>query len=138
MPALTSRVVQWKEVEVQINEIPRGGVPEGPPPENCEGSYALVYAGHGRTNAAGSWTVSLPAISCLRPAPGGDHQPSVVATPTTDGPTKDIPRPFILVARTRGADITIWSFLPNGERAPEVEFSWHCVVEGTLVLQAST
>lgn len=133
MPSKTSRVVQWKEREVEVYEIPREGVPEAPPPEECERSYALVYAGHGRTSPAGSWTVSLPAISCVRPAPGGDRQPSVVATPTTDGQTGDIPRPFLLVARTQGASITIWSFLPNGARAPDVEFSWHCVVEGTLV-----
>ncbi|HEX5758705.1 MAG TPA: hypothetical protein VF121_05885 [Thermoanaerobaculia bacterium] len=133
MASRTSRVVQWKEVQVQVNEIPRKGVPEGEPPKECESSYALVYAGHGRTNAGGSWTVSLPAISCLSPAPGGDRQPSVVATPTTDGPTDDIPRPFILVARTQGANITIWSFEPNGERARDVEFSWHCIIEGTLV-----
>jgi hypothetical protein len=128
-----SRVVEWKEREVQVVEIPREGVPEGPPPQNCEPSYALVYAGHGRTSPGGSWTVSLPAISCVQPAPGGDHQPSIVATPTTDGWTDDIPRPFILVARTQGAQITIWSFRPDGEIAPDVEFSWHCVIEGTLV-----
>lgn len=133
MSTKTSRVVQWKEREVQVLEIPREGVPEGPLPKECEGIYALVYAGHGRTNAGGSWTVSLPAISCLQPAPGGDHQPSIVATPTTDGFTDDIPRPYILVARTQGANITIWSFDPDGKRAPDVEFSWHCVVEGTLV-----
>lgn len=129
----TSRVVEWKEREAQVIEIPREGLADGPPPEKCEPAYALVYAGHGRTNGGGSWRVSLPAISCLRPAPGGDHQPSIVATPTTDGPTDDIPRPYILVARTQGADITIWSFHPNGELAGDVEFSWHCVIEGTLV-----
>ena len=129
----TSRVVQWKELEAQVIEIPRDGVSEGPPPKECEPAYALVYAGHGRTNPGGSWTVSLPAITCLRPGPGGDRQPSIVATPTTDGATDDIPRPYILVARTQNANVTIWSFFPNGELAPDVEFSWHCVVEGTLV-----
>lgn len=135
MNAKTSRVVQWKEREVQVNEIPREGVPEGPPPEKCDPSYALIYAGHGRTTG-GSWTVSLPAISCLRPAPGGDHQPSIVATPTTESATDDIPKPYILVARTQGANITIWSFHLNGEIAQDVEFSWHCIIEGTLVTTA--
>lgn len=129
----TSRVVEWREREVQVIEIPMKGVPEGsadaPPIEKCEGSYALVYAGHGRTDDHGEWSVSLPAISCLHPAPGGDRRPSVVATPTTD----DNLRPFILAARTQGAVITIRSFSFNGEQATNVEFSWHCVVEGTLV-----
>lgn len=133
MASHTSRVVQWKEVQVQVKEIPRDGVLEGDPPKECEPSYALVYAGHGRTNAGGSWTVSLPAISCISPAPGGDRQPSIVATPTTDGPTDDIPRPYILVARTQDANITIWSFGPDGGLVPAVEFSWHCIIEGTLV-----
>lgn len=133
MASKTSRIVEWKEREVQVIEIPIEGVREGPPPERCQPAYALVYAGHGRTNAGGSWTVSLPAISCERPAPGGDHRPSIVATPTTDGLTDDVPRPYVLVARTSGANITIWSFTLAGEIAPNVEFSWHCVVEGTLV-----
>lgn len=129
----TSRVVQWKEREVQVKEIPREGVEGGDVPQECDSSYALVYAGHGRTNAAGSWRVSLPVISCLHPAPGGDRQPSVVATPTTEADTDDIPPAYILVVRTQGADITIWSFFPNGQIAPGVDFSWHCIVEGTLV-----
>ena len=129
----TTRVVEWKEREVQVIEIPLEGVRDGKPPNECQPSYALVYAGHGITNAGGSWTVSLPAISCLKPAPGGDHRPSVVATPTTNTPTDDIPRPYILVARTFGTGITIWSFFPDGKIAPNVEFSWHCIIEGTLV-----
>ncbi len=136
MAGNTSRVVEWKQLEVQVIEIPLEGVPQGEP-KGCEGSYALVYAGHGRTSAGGSWTVSLPAISCLSPAPGGDRRPSVVATPTTDGFTDDIPRPFILVVRTQAADITIWSFTPDGQLAPDVEFSWHCIVEGTHVRRQS-
>ena len=134
MPPLpTSRVVQWKEREVEINEIPRTGMPEGDGPHQCEQSYAVVYAGHGVTNAGGSWTVSLPAISCLKPAPGGDHQPSVVATPTTEANTDDIPLPYVLAVRTNGNLVTIWSFDLHGERAAHVEFSWHIIVEGTLV-----
>lgn len=132
-PLTTSRVVQWKEPQVKVNEIPRAGVPEGKPPQECDSSYALVYAGHGVTNAAGSWTVSLPAISCLSPAPGGDRQPSVVATPTTEANTDDVPRPFVLVVRTNGNLVTIWSFDLHGQPAPHVEFSWHIIVEGTLV-----
>jgi hypothetical protein len=128
-----SRVVEWKQQQVQVLEIPIEGVREGVPPQNCEPSYALVFAGLGRTDGGGSWTVSLPAISCERPAPGGDRRPSVVATPTTDGPTDDVPRPYVLVARTSGANITIWSFTTGGQTAPDVEFSWHCIVEGTLV-----
>ncbi|HJQ38807.1 MAG TPA: hypothetical protein VKB93_16855 [Thermoanaerobaculia bacterium] len=130
---MTSRVVEWKEVEVQIREIPRTGVPEGEPPNECEPSYALVYSGHGRTTN-GRWIVHLPAISCFAPAPGGDRQPSIVATPTTEGPLNAAPpRPYILVAKTYGAFISIWSFQPNGEPADHVDFSWHCIVEGTLV-----
>lgn len=133
MPPLpTSRVVQWKELEVKVNEIPREGVPQGEPHE-CDSSYALVYAGHGVTNGAGYWTVSLPAISCLAPAPGGDHQPSVVATPTTEADTDDIPRPYVLAVRTDGNRVTVWSFNLHGAPAPDVEFSWHIIVEGTLV-----
>src|SRR5437773_2166994 len=105
----TTRVVEWKELEVQVIEIPLEGVRDGQP-KNCEGSYALVYAGHGRTSGSGSWTVSLPAISCIRPGPAGDRRPSVVATPTTDGPTDDIPSPYILIVRTWKANVTIWSF----------------------------
>ena len=131
MPLPPSRVVQWKELDVKVNEIPREGVPQGEPPHECESSYALVYAGHGVTNGNGYWTVSLPAISCLSPAPGGDRQPSVVATPTTEG--NDVPRPYVLVVRTNGYHVTIWSFDLHGNRAPDVEFSWHIIVEGTLV-----
>jgi hypothetical protein len=133
MHATTSRVVEWKEREVQVIEIPIEGVSQGPTPQACEPSFALVYAGHGRTNAAGSWITSLPAISCERPAPAGNRRPSIVATPTTDGTADAVPPPYILVAQTRGADIIIWSFFPNGQRALNVEFSWHCIVEGTLV-----
>jgi len=129
----TTRVVQWKEREVQVNEIPREGGGDRPGPEKCEPAYAFFCAGHGRTNSGGSWTVSLPGIICDPPVPAGDHQPSFVATPTTDGDTDDIPRPFILVVRTQRANVTVWSFQPNGKIAPDVEFSWHCVVEGTLV-----
>ncbi|MCG8458567.1 MAG: hypothetical protein MI919_19995 [Holophagales bacterium] len=133
MSAKTARIVQWKEIEVEVREIPRSGFTDGEAPSGCEPGYALVYAGHGITNRGGSWTVSLPAISCPTPAPGGDRQPSVVATPTTDGPTDDIPRPYLLAVRTQGADVTVWSYDAQGELAGGVEFSWHCVVEGTLV-----
>lgn len=134
MDSKSSRVVQWKEREAAVLEIPMEGVPDGDPQgPNCENTYALVYAGHGRTNAGSSWRVSLPAISCVRPAPGGDRRPSIVATPTDSGMTADIPRPYLLVARTNGADITIWSYDADGNLAPNVEFSWHVVIEGTLV-----
>ncbi|HEX8409880.1 MAG TPA: hypothetical protein VF883_13550 [Thermoanaerobaculia bacterium] len=127
-------MVQWKERDALVLEIPMEGVPQGEAQdEKCDGTYALVYAGHGRTNAGSSWRVSLPAISCLRPAPGGDRRPSVVATPTDSGMTDDVPRPYLLVVRTNGADITIWSYAADGNLAPDVEFSWHVVVEGTLV-----
>ncbi len=86
--------------------------------------------------------MSLPAISCIRPGPAGNRRPSVTATPTTEisaDPLTDdpeanvVPQPYILVTRTRGSLVSVWSFFPNGERASFVEFSWHCVVEEDLV-----
>ena len=57
----TSRVVDWKEREAHVIEIPMEGVPAGPPAgQHCEKNFALVFAGHGRTNSGGSWTVTLP------------------------------------------------------------------------------
>lgn len=132
MAATTSRVVEWKEHPVQINEIPIEGIRDGQP-QNCEPSYALLYAGHGRTDVSGAWRVSLPAISCVRPGPDGNRRPSVVATPISDAIPDVVPTPYILVAQTSGSEITIWSFDARGERATNVEFSWHCVVEGTMV-----
>ena len=133
MSTRSARIVQWREREVEVREIPRSGWAEGSSPKYCEPAYAIVYAGHGRTGPGGNWTVSLPAITCMSPGPGGDRQPSVVATPTTDGPTDDVPRPYFLSVRTQGADVTIWSYNSNGDVEGDVEFSWHCVVEGTLV-----
>jgi len=133
MSLTSSRVVQWKQQEVLVNEIPIEGVPKGEPSQRCQGAFALVYAGHGRTNAGGSWTTHLPAISCFSPAPGGDHLPSVVATPITVGDVSIPPRPVILSAHVNGATITIWSLDPGGQWVPDVEFSWHCIVEGTYV-----
>ena len=130
----SSRVIQWQEVEASVLEIPIEGIADAPPPgAGCEPSRALVYAGHGRTGGGGSWRLSLPAISCLQPVPGGDRRPSVVATPTDAGMHDSVARPYLLVARTNGAEITIWSYHPNGTLAPAVEFSWHVVVERTLV-----
>lgn len=127
-----TRIIEWKEREVSIREIPIEGWPDGKLPKDCEPRYAIVYAGHGRTNAAGSWTVNLPAINCIPIGPAHDAQPSVVATPTGNGFLDDIPRPYILVSRITPTTITIWSFHANGERAPNVDFAWHCVVEGEL------
>jgi hypothetical protein len=128
----TSRVVEWKEMEAQALEIPLDGTRDLGQ-RNCEPTYAEVFAGHGRTGATGCWSVNLGAISCLRPAPGGDRRPSIVATPTTDVPLDVLPRPFTLVATIDRANVTIWSFDPAGQMAPHVEFSWHVIVEGTLV-----
>src|SRR5687768_11738818 len=128
-----ARIIQWKEREVAVREIPMEGWPDKEPDSRCGGSYAFVYAGHGRTGKGGSWTVSLRAINCLPPGPAHDRQPSVVATPTTDGPTDDIPRPYILVVRTNYPTVTVWSYDADGQLAGDVSFSWHAVVEGELV-----
>jgi hypothetical protein len=128
-----ARIIQWAEREVRVRVIPVEGLPDKKTSSECEGSHAIVYAGHGRTGSGGSWTVSLRAINCIPPGPAHNHQPSVVATPTTDGPTDDIPRPYNLVVRTNYPTITIWSFRPNGDLAENVAFSWHCIVEGELV-----
>ncbi|HEX8171697.1 MAG TPA: hypothetical protein VF824_14260 [Thermoanaerobaculia bacterium] len=130
--AQTTRVVQWKQQQVAVREIPMDGVTDELPGE-CDHAYALVYAGHGRTNGGGSWSLLLPAISCVKPAPGGDRRPSIVATPSSQAMTDDVPPPYVLVARTQGARITIWAFDLNGAPAAHVEFSWHCIIEGTLV-----
>lgn len=133
MATYKARITQWAEREVAVREIPIEGWPDQESGKECEGSHALVYAGHGRTGSGGSWTISLRAINCIPPGPAHNRQPSVVATPTTDGPTADIPRPYILVVRTNYPTITIWSFDPAGELADNVAFSWHCIVEGELV-----
>ena len=135
MASNQTRIIQWREREVAVRTIPLDGWTDDNPQGKCESSHAIVYAGHGRTNGGGSWTVSLPAINCLPPGPAHNRQPSVVATPTTDGPTTDIPRPFILVVRTNYPTITVWSFDAAGKLAPNVSFSWHCIVEGELVQQ---
>lgn len=132
--AATSRVIQWKQREAQIREIPREGFVEGQLSNECEGRHALVFAGHGRTNLGGSWSVDLAAIGCIAPGPDPHRQPSVVATPTTDAFVDAVPTPYTLVARTTGTVITVWSFDVAGQRASNVEFSWHCMVEGVLVL----
>lgn len=82
-----ARIIQWAQREVAVREISIDGWPDKQLPRECEGSHAIVYAGHGRTGGGGSWTVSLRAINCIPPGPAHDRQPSVVATPTTDGPT---------------------------------------------------
>lgn len=128
----SARIIQWKEREVAVRQIRLDGGSDDVHGE-CDSSYAYVYAGHGRTGGGGSWTISLPAINCMPPGPAHNRQPSVVATPTTDGPTDDVPRPYTLVVRTNLPNITVWSFHPNGELAENVAFSWHCVVEGELV-----
>ncbi len=129
----SSRVVQWGEREAQMIEISSLGVRDGHPPFQCELSSALVYSGHGLTNREGLWTLYLPAISCLKPAPGGDRAASIVAMPTTFGSAERTPRPYVLVARVEGAQIAIWSFDLDGQHAPAVEFSWHCVIEGSFI-----
>jgi len=133
MTSYTTRIMQWAEREASVREIPIDGWPDKEMQQPCEGRYAIVYAGHGRTGGGGSWTVSLRAINCIPAGPAHDRQPSVVATPTTDGPTDDVPRPYILVVRTNYPTITVWSFHPNGELAEDVTFSWHAIVEGELV-----
>jgi hypothetical protein len=128
-----TRIIQYKELDIAVRAIPLGGTSEGEVKSECDQHpYAITYAGHGRTNAGGSWTVSLPAINCIKIGPIHNADPSVVATPTGNGLLDDIPSPYILVTRTTPTSITVWSFHPNGERAGNVEFSWHCAVEGEL------
>ena len=125
-----TRIIQYKELGIWIGTIPLDG---GEVKSQCsEHPYAITYAGHGRTNAGGSWTVNLGAINCVKIGPAVGRQPSVVATPTTDGPMDDIPRPYILVVRTNFPRITVWSYDAGGQLAGNVEFSWHCAVEGEL------
>ncbi len=129
----STRIIQWKEREVRVRAIPLEGTHGKDVESKCEEvPYALGYAGHGRTGAGGSWTVSLGAINCIPIGPAHNSQPSVVATPTTDGPTDDVPRPYTLVVRTNYPTVTVWSFHPDGSIADNVSFSWHCVVEGEL------
>jgi hypothetical protein len=126
-----TNVIQWLERPIMTRQIPLAGGKEG---GQCDdSSFAQVYAGRGITGGGGNWTISLGAISCLTPAPGGDRKISVTATPTSDALTDDVPRPVMLVARTSGALLTIWALNPAGQPMAEVEFSWHVIVEGTFV-----
>lgn len=129
--ANTTRVIQWMERQAMVHEIPLEGGHEHD--RRCDETFAQVYAGRGITGGGGSWTISLGAISCLDPAPGGNRTMSVTATPTSDAMTTDIPRPVILSARTAGNQLTIWALDPGGQPLPHVEFSWHVIVEGTYV-----
>jgi hypothetical protein len=49
---MTTRVVQWKEMPVQVREVPLEGT-RNEVKTPCDDSYALVYAGHGRTDNTG-------------------------------------------------------------------------------------
>ena len=130
-----SRLVQWKQDPVRVKNVPLEGRPIKR--DECDSSYAYVYAGHGVTDASGVWSIRLRDVTCDPPGPRHDSIPSVVATPTygiiDKGGAALPPPPTFLVALVLGDDISIHSFAPNGERMPDVPFSWHCVVEGELV-----
>jgi len=126
-----SRIIQWKVRDAQVTEAPLEGVMDGHP-QNCDNATAQVYAGFGKTGGNALWALSLPAISCLNPAPGGDRRLSFVATATMESADPAAARPLFLVSQTVGSTIIVTSYSPNG-RASDVEFAWHCIVEGTLV-----
>jgi len=133
-----SRLVQWKQDPVRVKNVrlEGGDVPRG---EECDSSYAYVYAGHGVTDINGVWRIRLGDVTCDPPGPRHDSVPSVVATPTYGILESKAagggfpPPPTYLVALVLGDDISIHSFEPDGQRKPDVPFSWHCVVEGEWV-----
>ncbi|MEA2491481.1 MAG: hypothetical protein QOH21_3273 [Acidobacteriota bacterium] len=126
------RIIQWKETQVAV----RNTTDEGQPQEGeCDSSYAFVYAGHGTTDTHGRWITNLKTINCLPPGPAHNSLPSIVATPTFSGLLTVMPQAVILVARaTPGGGIEVHSFDHNGQVKGNVPFSWHCVVEGELVV----
>jgi hypothetical protein len=131
-----TRLVQWKQDPVKVKNIPlEGGQVNSN--DQCDSSYAYVYAGHGQTDATGVWRIRLGDVNCEPPGPRHGSIPSIVATPTS-GITQRVnpaapPTPSFLVALINGPDIAIYSFGPGGHPEPHVPFSWHCVVEGELV-----
>jgi hypothetical protein len=75
------RLVQWKQTPVSVKSVPFEGGPvqHG---DNCDSSYAYVYAGHGVTDGNGVWHIRLSDVTCDTPGPRHGSIPSVVATPT--------------------------------------------------------
>jgi hypothetical protein len=133
------RLVQWKQTPVSVKSVPFEGGPvqHG---DNCDSSYAYVYAGHGVTDGNGVWHIRLSDVTCDTPGPRHGSIPSVVATPTygfldQKPPVVPPPPPAVLVAFVAADTISIYSFGPQGQPMPAVPFSWHCVVEGELVGQ---
>lgn len=133
-----SRLIQWKQDRVSVRTVSLNGVRDNDHQE-CEPSYAFVYAGHGETDMNGVWRIRLRDVQCQPPGLRHGTTPSVVATPTfgsiqrNPAPPAMPPPPCYLVALVFDDDISIHSFQPNGERMPHVPFSWHCVFEGEPV-----
>ncbi|HEY0140432.1 MAG TPA: hypothetical protein VGF48_06020 [Thermoanaerobaculia bacterium] len=122
-----NRIVQWKEREVSVRVVDGDS-------QECEGSYAFVYAGHGVTDETGAQQIDLRKINCDPPGPRHNSLPSIVATPTFNGLLDRVWPPVILTATAvPGGFITISSFDLSGKPAPRIPFSWHAVVEGELV-----
>lgn len=120
-----ARIVEWREWEAQWAGIPDEGRTEGQ--VGCEPTKAVVYAGHGVTDANGQWKVSLDVITCGKPNLTG--RPSIVAMPTWDTEPTARLVPIVMGAQLMGTTITVYSHYPHGAPAENVPFSWHCVIE---------
>ena len=128
-----ARIIEWREMEAQWANVPDGGTLDGA--VGCKGTQAIVYAGHGITDASGQWRVSLPSITCYNPKPHG--RPSIVAMPTWDEEPTARLVPIVMGAQvgTTGNVLVYSHYANTAEPAPGVPFSWHCVVEFDLVAE---
>ncbi len=124
-----ARIVEWREREAMWADVPDGGTLKS---VGCDGTQAIVYAGHGVTDMNGQWRVSLPGITCYNPKPRS--RPSIVAMPTWDEEPTARLVPIIMGAQVGGGgNVLIYSQDPSGNPVDNVPFSWHCVMEFDLV-----
>jgi hypothetical protein len=116
------KILQWKQKVLFLQADVDGHVK---PRSACNGTFAAVVAGHGRTDANGRWEMVLPVALCPAPEFPIDNRPSFVATPTDESE----PQAVVLSAAITGTFVIVQTWTLGGGTAPGIAFSWHCIFE---------
>jgi hypothetical protein len=103
--------------------------------KRCVSSRVLDVSGGGVTDANGTTTISLKAVTCVFGSPGAGQNffnPSapvnVVATPRTRTATHVTVRATV-VAADRDVQIEVFSWDAQGQPAAQTPFHYRCTVE---------